>query len=338
MVSKQQLIDDLIKIGVCRGDHVAVSLSLKSIGYVQGGPNTFIDALLEAVGPKGTIMMNTYTHAVSLFALTPDFMFDSKKTIPNTGLVPKTLLRKEEAIRSKHPITSVAAIGYFAKFLTKDHDGRSNPFLPYEKLGQINGKYLCIGVGNRLVAIRHQAQRRAKLFRAPIFLGAYYKRLSGKRGLYVRQLLPCVDNLHSIVPKVEEKIHFKRGKVGLADSILVDAEELIETMAQILKQNPELGLCDRILCFKCREFERHHNLYSKIEKPRFFQRNIIARTALFGLNKLILSQFRYAIVCNSEDNKIIKKKVLDFAIEIMFNIALRLLRKKKTIELKSFKS
>ena len=208
-VSKQQLINDLKRIGVCQGDHLAVTLSLKSIGYVQGGPNSFIDALLEVVGSKGTIMMNTYTRSVSILSIKPDFVFDPKTSAPYTGLVPKTLLKRKNTIRSKHPNCSIAANGYLAEYLTKDHDEKANAFLPYEKLAKINGKYLCIGIGNRLVAIRHEAQRRANLFTVPIFLGVYYKNAKGKKELFTWKIPPCTKNLHKIVPKVEEKIKLK---------------------------------------------------------------------------------------------------------------------------------
>ena len=56
-ISKRQIIDDLKQLGVEEGDHLAVALSLRSIGHVVGGPKTFIEALLEVVGPNGTIMM-----------------------------------------------------------------------------------------------------------------------------------------------------------------------------------------------------------------------------------------------------------------------------------------
>jgi aminoglycoside 3-N-acetyltransferase len=337
LLTKDQLKKDLLRLGLEKEDNVAVALSFKSIGYVQGGPNTFIDALLEVVGSKGTIMMNTFTHSKSLFGLTPDHVFDSKKTIPYTGLIPRTLLQRDGSIRSQHPNNSVVAIGFYAKYLTVDHDGRSNPFLPYEKLGQINGKYMCIGLGNRFVAIRHQAQVRANLFRAPIFLSSYYKRPIGGKGLFVVKHPPCIDNLHNIVPIVEEKMFFSRGKVGLADTILVNAEELLEVMAKILKRNPELGLCNRLFCFNCRYIERHLNLYSKIKHPRFFQKNAIAKTAISCMNRLVLSQFRYAIFQEGED-KIIKKGFFDFGAQALLNIGLILLRRKKNTKLKSFQS
>ncbi len=62
VISKESIIKDLESIGVNRGDHIGLSLSFKSVGYVKGGPSAFIDALLEIIGPEGTIMVPTYTN------------------------------------------------------------------------------------------------------------------------------------------------------------------------------------------------------------------------------------------------------------------------------------
>ena len=59
--TKDDIVEDLRNSGVNKGDHLAVALSFKSIGYVEGGPDAFIDALIEAIGPNGTIMMPTFT-------------------------------------------------------------------------------------------------------------------------------------------------------------------------------------------------------------------------------------------------------------------------------------
>ena len=113
-ISKNRLIADLRRIGLREGDHVAVALSFKSLGFVCGGPEVMIDALLEVVGPNGTIMMNTHTYGFPISKIKSNFIFDPKSTKSWTGLVPETLRRRAEAVRSWHPISSVTAIGKFA--------------------------------------------------------------------------------------------------------------------------------------------------------------------------------------------------------------------------------
>ena len=55
MVSKEEIVKGLIAFGLKNRDIVLVHSSLSSFGYVDGGPNAVIDALLEAVGKEGFI-------------------------------------------------------------------------------------------------------------------------------------------------------------------------------------------------------------------------------------------------------------------------------------------
>jgi aminoglycoside 3-N-acetyltransferase len=158
-ITEDQIRTDLRKMGISKGDHVAVTLSFKSIGFVNGGPDAFIDALLDAVGPEGTIMMNTFTSSFPIAEIPSDYVFDPETTAPYTGLVPGALMKRTASVRSRHPTCSVVSIGRMAEYLTTVHDENATPFLPYERLAEINGKYLCIGLGGKLVAIRHEAQR-----------------------------------------------------------------------------------------------------------------------------------------------------------------------------------
>src|SRR3972149_5200118 len=159
-IKKDRLKADLRQMGITKGAHVAVALSFKSIGFVKGKPDAFIDSLLEVIGPEGTVMMNTFTLSFPIAEINPDYVFDPESTIPYTGLIPRTLMKRKDAVRSRHPTCSVVAIGRLATYLTDGHDEHSNPFLPYERLAQVDGKLLCIGVNDRLVAFRREAQRR----------------------------------------------------------------------------------------------------------------------------------------------------------------------------------
>lgn len=118
-ISKEGLVRDLKEMGIKEGDHIGVALSLKSIGYVIGGPRTFIDALLEAVGSQGTIMMPTYTYGFHISKVASGktaYIFDHNFTPTWTGLVPETLRKRKGAIRSRHPLNSATAIGRSAEY------------------------------------------------------------------------------------------------------------------------------------------------------------------------------------------------------------------------------
>ncbi len=139
----------------------------KSIGTIQGGPDGFIDALLEAVGSDGTLMVNTYTknfYVTEIRLGWTDFVFDNKETKCNTGIVFEKLRLRNDAIRSRRPVTrSNAAIGKNAQFLSIGHDESRGSVFPYSKLAKINGKYMAIGIEDRSKGLRHRAQYEAGL-------------------------------------------------------------------------------------------------------------------------------------------------------------------------------
>ena len=60
-VNFEQIVNDLKSFNVNRGDIEFVYSSLKSIGYVQNGPNTVIKAFLKVLGSEGTLIIPTYT-------------------------------------------------------------------------------------------------------------------------------------------------------------------------------------------------------------------------------------------------------------------------------------
>jgi aminoglycoside 3-N-acetyltransferase len=298
-ITKEQIKRDLARMGISKGDHVGVTLSFKSIGFVDGGPDAFIDALLEVVGPTGTIMMNAFTLSFPITEIPYDYVFDPESTVPYTGLAPRTFVKREASVRSRHPVGSVVAFGRLAEYLTDGHDESTNTYLPYERLAQVNGKYLCIGLGDSLVAIRHEAQQRAGLFIVPMFVGSLYKNKKGETKLFVWVHPPCHENLPTLVPKVEKMGIIKRSKIGEAASIVAPASQLLDAMTALLKEDPTLTLCNNIFCFRCRELERRMNLYGRIANPLFFQKSMFMRILLSLRNKLILRRYSYVSFCNT---------------------------------------
>ena len=59
LVTPDDIKSALKKAGVRKGQAIMVHTSLSSLGYVCGGAQSVIEALLESVGGEGTIMMPT---------------------------------------------------------------------------------------------------------------------------------------------------------------------------------------------------------------------------------------------------------------------------------------
>ena len=110
-VTKQAIRHALTAVGLATGDVVLVHSSLSAFGHVAGGADTVIDALLETVGPEGTVVVPTFTwgpfHNAERVVL--DLLNTSVKA--EVGIIPETFRRRPEAKRSTHICHSVAAIG-----------------------------------------------------------------------------------------------------------------------------------------------------------------------------------------------------------------------------------
>jgi aminoglycoside 3-N-acetyltransferase len=289
MFTKEQLIEDLKKLGVKEGDHIGLGISFKSIGSVSGGPDTLIDALIEAVGSNGTIMIPTFTksfHSNRMNSGKIDYVFDYRTTPANTGIVPNILRKRSGALRSHHPIYSVAALGRLSEYLTEGHDEKSRPFTPYSKLAEARGKVLSIGIGNRLVAFRHEAQHKAGLLLV-LSEKAKFRADDGHIKLYVEREPPgCVARLPELVLVLRESGLVKEGNVGNAKSIIVPAKESLDMMTDLLISDPTLNLCHRVYCLWCRELEREMNLYERIKNPKYFQKNVFIIKGITLINRL----------------------------------------------------
>ena len=56
-ITRSRLVEDLKKLGVSSGDVVMLHVSVKSVGWIVGGPDMIIQALLDVLGTQGTLMM-----------------------------------------------------------------------------------------------------------------------------------------------------------------------------------------------------------------------------------------------------------------------------------------
>lgn len=57
----ERLASQLAALGVERGGILVVHASFRSVGPVDGGPGALIEALSEALGPEGTLVMPSFT-------------------------------------------------------------------------------------------------------------------------------------------------------------------------------------------------------------------------------------------------------------------------------------
>ena len=130
LVTFGDIAEALRQVQVSRGAVVYVHSSLSSMGYVQGGADTVIDAFLNAVGPEGTLCVPTIVYA----GRGPRPPFDVARTPSEVGRITETLRLRPEARRSDNPTHSVAAIGPQADEITGGHGGGAGRPAPWGEL------------------------------------------------------------------------------------------------------------------------------------------------------------------------------------------------------------
>ena len=180
VILKDEIIQKLKEVGLKNGDAVMVHTSLGKMGYVCGGAQAVIEALMEVVGDSGTIMMPTQSWknldpetGVHWEVEQKDWQlirdnwpaYDKNLTPTNTmGAVAEMFRQVPGSVRSDHPARSVCAWGRYAEYLTKDHD-LSNIFgdgSPIGRLYELDGKVLLIGTGYDKNTSLHLADMRAE--------------------------------------------------------------------------------------------------------------------------------------------------------------------------------
>ena len=90
------LAAELRRLGIRPGDVLIVHSSMKSIGRVQGGPETVVAALQQAVGPRGTIVMPAFAfHFEKVYW--PVEPYDPNTTPSKVGLISETFRDERRA-------------------------------------------------------------------------------------------------------------------------------------------------------------------------------------------------------------------------------------------------
>jgi len=244
-VRKVDIVQRLRRLGLKEGDAVLVHSSLSSFGYVEGGADTVIDALLETVGLSGTVVVPTHTATERHSADNPP-VFSPSTTPSLVGMVSETFRKRREAIRSRDPTHSVAAIGAKAIYLTKDHEKCITPCgigTPYLKLAEIDGYILFIGVGLEFNTTFHAVEEIANV---PYHLQPdwVYGRIINDDGTVevVKQkihLWAAERDFTKMEPILMSNGIMKMDKIGKATVRLVRVKPMIDLTLKLVEKDPE---------------------------------------------------------------------------------------------------
>ncbi|MGA0863166.1 MAG: AAC(3) family N-acetyltransferase [Ilumatobacteraceae bacterium] len=178
--TRREIVDMLHGLGLRIGDTLIVHSSLSAMGYVVGGAQTVVDALIEVVGEAGTVTMPAHSADWSNPARweappvpeewwqvirdeTP--AYDPRRTpVTRMGAIPEAFLLRSETVRSGHPRLSHMALGARAEEIVAHHplDEGFGPDSPLGRLSDLDAKVVLLGVGHEHNTSLHHAESLAE--------------------------------------------------------------------------------------------------------------------------------------------------------------------------------
>lgn len=241
--TKESLMQDLADIGIQRTDTLLVHSSMKSIGQVEGGADTVLDALSEYV-KKGLLVLPAHTWS---YINADNPLFDVRESKSCVGLLSEMFRGRPNVIRTLHPTHSLNALGQDAAEFTSGQEKFDTPCAPqscYGKLEQRDAKVLLIGVDfsrNTLVhCIEEVAQVSGRMTDSheQLFVKDY-------NGDLIRVPSRRHSHANSDTYVKLEPVMFQRGvlhkvKFGSAECLYFCAKDLFAVTLKLLHKNPRL--------------------------------------------------------------------------------------------------
>ncbi len=177
-LTSEALAQELRRCGLPPGRCVIVHTSLRSLGWVVGGAEAVVHALVDAVGPEGTLVMPAHTGGNSepshwqnppvpeawwpiVRASMPPFDRHRSPT-RGMGVVAELFRTWPGVVRSDHPAVSFAAHGPDAPRVVADHDlvDMLGDASPLGRLYDLDALVLLLGVDHGRNTSLHLAEAR----------------------------------------------------------------------------------------------------------------------------------------------------------------------------------
>lgn len=256
-ITKKSLIEDLSNLGLKTGQTILVHSSMSQIGWVSGGAQTVIEALLSILGNEGTLMMPTHSAQNTNPANwqhppVPESWWQTLRenrpaydpAITPTremGAIPEMFRNYPNVKRSAHPVGSFSAIGHHTDYLLDNHTDLKEMFgdnSPIGKLYELDGHVLLLGVGHANNTSIHLAEYRAGFPTKKYIQEGCAMMVDGQRQWVDFEMFDVDDEDFVDIGDAYHSKHGKvSGKVGIADTILVSQRSIVDFAISWMEAN-----------------------------------------------------------------------------------------------------
>jgi aminoglycoside 3-N-acetyltransferase len=243
-LTQKDIIDDLKRLGLGRGAAVEVHSSLSSMGFVEGGASTVINALMDVVGEAGAIVMSAYL-VTPLISLTEEdkmkgitakvqMLDENANCKTGMGVIVDTFCKLPTTYLGKG-IHRLCAWGHHAQLHSQG----------YEHLLSIDGWVLLIGVDIHRCSCMHTAEAKVhwpKEILAYFELPEEIQRQYPRTDWYVEYRDPQKPLLEDAWGKVQIEAEcrglIRRGHIGKAECMLFKAKPVVDVYEEFLRTDP----------------------------------------------------------------------------------------------------
>ena len=249
-VTRSRLAADLRGLGLREGGVAMVHTRMSAIGWVVGAAETVVLALLDALGPEGTLVAyasweehayhdgeRPQVHLDGYRAEPPAFDLATSEAARDHGRVPERVRTWPGARRSFHPEASVVAVGPRAGWLVEPHpdDDGYGAESPFARLVEAGGQVLMLGAPLDTVTLLHHAEAIARVpdkrlitFRVQVGdAEREYTDIDTSDGAFPYERLGLAEDPFAVIAGSALAAGIGvRGPVGAADSVLFPAPEL----------------------------------------------------------------------------------------------------------------
>ena len=236
-LSRAEVTEQLRALGVKKGGVLLVHTSFRATRPVEGGPLGLIDALRDAVGPGGTLVMPSWSGD-------DDEPFDPMTTpaSPSLGVVADTFWRLPGVRRSNH-CHAFAAAGPAAARITSDPLPLP-PHIPESPVGRVHdlgGQVLLLGVGHDADTTLHLAELLAGV---PYRVPRYCTVLQDGRPVQIDygENDHCCERFAFADEWLRARGLQSEGRVGYAHARLARARDVVAVALEHLTHDPLLFL------------------------------------------------------------------------------------------------
>lgn len=242
-VTRGILLKRLGELEVQKGGTLLVHGSMSRLGFVLGGPQTVINALLEFLGPSGTLVFPTHTWEQVNAGLR---RFDVMESPGCIGALSEEFRRMDKAIRSIHPTHSIAAIGPRATEIVDGHELASTPCgpgTPYDKIMRSGGQILFLGVGLESNTCYHCIEATVELPWLHRTEHIEFELVDRNRTITQGYFKLHQEGIERRYPETEEWLEkcgaAKRHPIGASECLLLDGERFYNLATEKLAQCPD---------------------------------------------------------------------------------------------------